>query len=203
MLLETIEQAAMAGVDWIQLREKDLTGREFAALARASIQCAKKISSNVSNHFTNQSFRVIVNDRLDIALSERAGGVHFGETGLPIGEVRRLLQEHEIANVSDRDFLLGVSCHSLESAKIAMLNGADYIFFGPVFDTPSKISFGPPRGLEHLAEICQSISIPVVAIGGITLNNAESCLRVGAAGIAAIRLFQDAADIMSIVRSLR
>ena len=92
------------------------------------------------------------------------------------------------------DFMVGVSCHSLESARAAERGGADYIFFGPVFATPSKAAFGAPQGTERLGKVCASVEIPVLAIGGMNLENAGACIAAGAAGIAAIRLFQDAVD---------
>jgi thiamine-phosphate pyrophosphorylase len=98
---------------------------------------------------------------------------------------------------------VGASCHSLEGAKSAASGGAGYLFFGPVFATPSKAAFGPPQGVERLAEVCRAIAIPVLAIGGITLENAGACLAAGAAGLAAIRLFQDASDPAATVRALR
>jgi len=96
-----------------------------------------------------------------------------------------------------------VSCHSLETAKAADESRADYIFFGPVFATPAKAAYGAPQGLERLAEVCRAVALPVLAIGGITLENASACLSAGAAGIAAIRLFQEAPEIARIVRALR
>jgi thiamine-phosphate pyrophosphorylase len=107
------------------------------------------------------------------------------------------------ARAEARDFLIGVSCHSLEAAKSAAGEGADYLFFGPVFATPSKAAFGAPQGLEPLAEVCRAVSTPVLAIGGITVANAAACLAAGASGIAAIRLFQDAPDMLALVHSLR
>jgi len=92
------------------------------------------------------------------------------------------------------EFLVGVSCHSLEEAREAESAGASYIFFGPVFDTPSKRGMGEPQGVGRLAEICGSVAIPVVAIGGVSELNAGHCIRAGAAGIAAIRMFQEARD---------
>jgi thiamine-phosphate pyrophosphorylase len=103
----------------------------------------------------------------------------------------------------EEDFYIGVSCHSLEAAKSAERGGADYLFFGPVFDTPSKAAYGPPQGLNRLAEVCRSVSIPVLAIGGITLANCAACFSAGASGIAAIRLFQDASDLPDLVQALR
>ena len=144
-----------------------------------------------------------MNDRLDVALAEQAGGVHLGENSLPVDEAKRLLLSSPAAQTPDNDFILGVSCHSPEAAKSAASSGADYIFFGPVFATPSKAAYGAPQGLDRLAQVCSSVNIPVLAIGGITLANVSSCLSAGASGIAAIRLFQDAADPASIVDAIR
>jgi thiamine-phosphate pyrophosphorylase len=193
-LLSKIKAAAASGVDWIQIREKDLSGRDCALLAREALQLAAK--SKASSGGTTY---ILVNDRLDVALSERAGGVHLGENSLPLPEARRFVE-----NRNEPDgFLIGVSCHSLEAARSAASAGADYLFFGPVFATPSKAPFGAPQGLERLAEVCRAVPIPVLAIGGITLANAPDCLAAGAWGIAAIRLFQGAQDISSVVESLR
>ena len=193
-LLSKIEAAAAAGVDWIQIREKDLSGRDCALLTREALQrAAKSQGSNAARTL------IIVNDRLDVALAESADGVHLGENSLPVAEAKRL-----VAKRGERtDFITGVSCHSLEAARSADRDGADYLFFGPVFATPSKAAFGAPQGLERLAAVCRKVSIPVLAIGGITLENASVCLAAGAAGIAAIRLFQYAQGISSLARSLR
>jgi thiamine-phosphate pyrophosphorylase len=189
-----IETAAAAGVDWIQIREKDLSGRNCGLLTREALQrAAKSTASNAA------PTRILVNDRLDVALSEGAGGVHLGENSLPLPEAKRLVK----APALSQHFLIGVSCHSLEAARSAASGGADYLFFGPIFATPSKAAFGAPQGLERLAEVCRAVSIPVLAIGGITLANASACLAAGASGIAAIRLFQDARDMSSLVQSLR
>ncbi len=196
ILLNRIEEAARAGVDWIQLREKDLLGRDSAALTREALHRLKKCSSG-------ETPRLLVNDRLDVALAEQAGGVHLSETALPVQEIRRMLQISPAARPLQGNFLIGASCHSPEAAKSAASTGADYIFFGPVFATPSKAAHGPPQGLERLAVVCSSVEIPVFAIGGITLENAPGCLAVGAAGIAAIRLFQDTADLPRLVQTLR
>ena len=193
-LVSKIESAAASGVDWIQIREKDLSGRDCALLVQEALQRAAKFRAN-----SGAIARILVNDRLDVALSERAGGVHLGEQSLPLREVKRF-----VGNRREReDFLVGVSCHSLEAAKSAASEGADYLFFGPVFTTPSKAAFGAPQGLERLAEVCRAVSIPVLAIGGIALANASDCLAAGASGIAAIRLFQDARDTSSLVQYLR
>ena len=193
-LLSKIEAAAAAGVDWIQIREKDLSGRDCGLLTREALQrAARSTSSNAA------PTRILVNDRQDVALSERAGGVHLGEDSVPLLEAKRLAN----AQAQGQDFLIGVSCHSLEAARSAASAGANYLFFGPVFATPSKAAFGAPQGLDRLAEVCRAVSIPVLAIGGIALANASDCLAAGASGIAAIRLFQDARDMSSLVQSLR
>jgi len=101
------------------------------------------------------------------------------------------------------DFLVGASCHSLERAVEAAAAGAGYILFGPVFATPSKAAFGPPQGLQKLGEVCRAVSIPVLAIGGITQENAAACIEAGAAGIAAIRLFQEAQDLEGLLRRIQ
>jgi len=193
-LLSKIAAATSAGLDWIQIREKDLSGRDCGSLTREALQLAGK-----SSHHKPSPTRIIVNDRLDVALSERAGGVHLGGSSLPLAEARQLAD----SRIPHSDFLIGVSCHSLEAAQPAASGGADYLFFGPIFATPSKAAFGAPQGLDRLAEVCRAISIPVLAIGGITPANAPSCLAAGASGIAAIRLFQDAPDISAPVESLR
>jgi thiamine-phosphate pyrophosphorylase len=193
-LMRKIEAAASAGIDCVQLREKDLSGSDCASLAREAVQRAAQASKNRAT-----PTRIIVNDRLDVALSEHAGGVHLGELSLPIAETRRLADDRE----PSANFLIGVSCHSLEAAKEAESGGADYIFFGPVFATPSKAAFGAPQGLQRLAEVCRAVDLPVVGIGGITLEYAASCISAGAAGIAAIRLFQDAQDLPSLIKTLR
>ena len=193
-LLSKIEAAVEAGVDWIQIREKDLSGKDCSSLTREALQRAAKPSAGKTF-----ATRILVNDRLDVALAERAGGVHLGEKSLPLAESKRLVRNRDEL----KDFLIGVSCHSLEAAKAAASGGADYLFFGPVFATPSKAAFGAPQGLDRLAEVCRAVSIPVLAIGGITLDSAADCFAAGASGIAAIRLFQHSRDMPSLVQPLR
>ena len=186
-LLEKIEIAARAGVDWIQIREKDLSGRSLAALVLEALRRVPR------------GCRILVNDRLDVAYALRADGVHLGEGSLAVQEAKRLLRERKPA----REFLVGASTHSLEAAFSAEKAGADYVVFGPVYATRSKAQYGPPQGIERLTEVSRTLSVPVLAIGGITLHNAQTCREAGAAGIAAIRLFQDADDIAGVVKALR
>jgi thiamine-phosphate pyrophosphorylase len=193
-LLHKIHAAVGTGVDWIQIREKDLSGKECSSLTREALQRGANVSSGKT-----VVTRIIVNDRLDVALAERAGGVHLGEKSLPLAEAKRLVGNRD----EPKDFVIGVSCHSLEAARAAANDGADYLFFGPVFATPSKAAFGAPLGLERLAQVCSAVSVPVLAIGGITLGNVAACLSAGASGIAAVRLFQGAQDISSLAQLLQ
>jgi thiamine-phosphate pyrophosphorylase len=176
-----------AGVDWIQIREKDLPARELFGL---TTECVALAAAGT---------RILVNDRLDVALAAGAAGVHLGRESAPAREVKKWCR----AGHAPPGFLVGVSCHSLNEALAAEADGADYIFFGPVFATPSKEAFGPPQDIARLAEVCRSVRIPALAIGGISPENAAECLRAGAAGIAAIRLFQQTTDLPAVVERLR
>ncbi|HYL63514.1 MAG TPA: thiamine phosphate synthase [Candidatus Methylomirabilis sp.] len=196
-LLDRIEALSAAGIDWIQLREKDLSARALSDLTCSALHRVARHPPSEQAHT-----RLMVNDRLDAALAERAGGVHLGEQSLPVAEARRLLLARQSLSTKASDFLLGVSCHSLDQAKAAATSGANYIFFGPVFVTPSKTKYGPPQGVDRLHEVCSSVPIPVLAIGGITLETAPSCFAAGASGIASVRLFQDAPDPAAVIRNL-
>lgn len=186
-LHECIRNAAAAGVDWIQIREKDLPTRQLDHLVRHAIECAQGAGT-----------KILVNDRLDVALAAGAGGIHLGEASLPVAAVSQWKRSR-----GNTEFTVGVSCHSTEAASAAERDGADYIFFGPVFATPSKAAFGPPQGIERLRAVCAAVRIPVLAIGGITSENAATCIEAGAAGVAAIRLFQDFQNVSETVIRLR
>jgi thiamine-phosphate pyrophosphorylase len=199
-LLSAIRRSISAGVDWIQIREKDLSVRALAALARESVVAARGSATGI-----------LINGRLDVALAARAGGLHLGGDALPLADVAAWCAQNVPGFVAAASgvaflaspFLLGASCHSLDDAQAAARDGAHYIFFGPVFSTPSKLGFGPPQGLARLEEVCRAVRVPVLAIGGITLGNAHECLRAGAAGIAAIRLFQESEDLQKTLGELR
>lgn len=186
-LVGRMEIAARAGVDWIQLREKDLSGRALAELLREAL---RRVPAGC---------RIVLNDRLDVACALGAGGVHLGRESLSVEDARRLAR----GRGATQDFLVGASTHSLAAALSAEKAGADYLVFGPVYATPSKAQYGPPQGIERLAEVCHAVSLPVLAIGGITVENARACLEAGAAGIAAIRLFEEASDLAVVVDRLR
>lgn len=184
-LLRSIEGAVQAGIDWIQIREKDLSARELAALTRNAISTLKDAARGPSERPS-----IIVNDRIDVALATGAAGVHLSGSAIPANEAATWLR----ADNAPREFKMGVSCHSLEEARAAETAGANYIFFGPIYETPAKMDFGQPQGIERLAEVSQQVRIPVLAIGGIHKSNARACIEAGAAGIAAIRLFQEVSD---------
>ncbi len=143
--------------------------------------------------------RILINDRLDVACAVRAAGVHLTQHSIPVANAKKFVRERGVPG----PFLVGASTHSLQAAKAAADSGADYVIFGPVFATPSKAPYGPPQGIERLAEVCRSISIPVLAIGGIRPENACKCSAAGAAGIAAIRIFQETGDFAKVVKQFR
>jgi thiamine-phosphate pyrophosphorylase len=200
-LVEKIVGVAAAGVDWVQIREKELASRELAGLTREAVARVRVAGSSPAGR-ANPVVRVIVNDHLDVAIEAGADGVHLGEASLPVADVAAHLKRINFS-AADRKFLIGASCHSLDGAKAVVRDGADYIFFGPVFATPSKAKFGEPQGVKKLAAVCSAVGVPVIAIGGITLDNAGECIAAGAAGIAAIRLFQDAVTPSQIVSTLK
>jgi thiamine-phosphate pyrophosphorylase len=169
-ILRFIEAAVAAAVQLVQIREKSLS-------ARVLYELTTRAAAIVSGSTT----RLLVNDRFDVARSASADGVHLTERSLPASIVREICGE---------DFLIGVSTHSIETALNARAEGADFIVFGPVFETESKRAFGAPQGLEKLREVTNALQgFPVLAIGGINLDNAAECLRAGASGIAGISLF--------------
>ena len=185
-LYDSIRRAVAAGIHWIQLREKDLESRDLLELARFAVATAQGTQT-----------RVLINDRLDVAVAANAAGIHLGEKSLPLETVVEWRRAGARSN-----FQVGVSCHSLESACAAEAGGVDYIFFGPILATPSKAAFGAPQGLDRLREVCASVKIPVLAIGGVDFENAQECLNAGASGIAAIRLFQRAAEPVELAAQI-
>ena len=167
------------GVDWIQLREKDLAGGLLFELAAAAARSA------------GTTTRILINDRLDVAWAAKASGVHLGEASLPAREVARAKNR-----AGHSEFMVGVSCHSMEAVLQAESDGADYVFFGPVFATPSKAAFGPAQGLTRLAEVCGAVRFPCWRLAGSLwkTDSANAWQRAPAAS-RQLRLFQDAVKI--------
>ena len=184
-LLEVVKGAIAGGCDLIQVREKDLAGGPLLALAREIVEVAKSTAGRCP---------VVVNDRLDVALAAKAAGVHLPADGLPIDLVRR---------GTGKRFVIGRSVHSLAEARQAQKEGADYLFFGPVFETPGKTVFGPPQGPDALRKIVEAVRIPVWAIGGINPESAARLRGIPIAGVAAISFIAAAADPAEAVRVLR
>lgn len=186
-LLAKIADAARAGVDYIQLREKDLPARELESLARDAVQIVRE-TRNVS-----RETRLLINSRSDVAIAAGADGVHLPSDDISPSDARTLWSSPLARNV-----VIAVSCHSAEEVGEAEEQGADFAVFGPIFEkvgTPRKV------GLEALRAACRGRT-PVLAIGGVTLANAGACLEAGATGIAAIRLFQEN-DIVELAEKLR
>jgi len=170
-ILRWIEAAVAAEIPLLQIREKSLTAR---VLYELTTRAAAILNGSMT--------RLLVNDRFDIARAAGAHGVHLTSRSLPANVIRR---------ICDKDFLIGVSTHSLEEALQARADGVDFVLFGPVFETESKRAYGAPQGLDKLREVTNALpGFPVMAIGGINLQNAAECLHAGASGIAAISLFQ-------------
>jgi len=183
-LLNLVETAVTAEIPLLQIREKNLSGRslyELTTRAAALVQ--------------DSSTRLLVNDRADVALAAGAHGVHLTSRSLPASVIRETYGP---------DLIVGLSTHSVAEAQTAKSGGADFVLFGPVFETESKRMFGEPQGLTKLAEVSAAIpELPVIAVGGISIDNFELCLQAGARGIAAIRLLNDPDGLHSTVAEIR
>jgi thiamine-phosphate pyrophosphorylase len=199
-LLEKIADAARAGVDYIQLREKDLATRDLENLAREARQTLERVSREIPT--TRQSSRLLINSRTDVALAVGADGVHLRADDIGVREVRDAVGEFfsRSSEAGERGFLIGASCHAVDEIREAAQQGADFAVLAPIFekkDAPQAAT----AGLEVLREACRG-KLPVFALGGVALDNARACLNAGATGIAAIRLFQEN-RIAEVVQRLR
>jgi thiamine-phosphate pyrophosphorylase len=182
-ILQHIQQAIDASVDLIQIREKDLATQPLLELSSRALELAKGSRS-----------RVLVNDRVDVALAGNLDGVQLGHHSVKTDTVCKHLRETSL--------LIGASVHSMTEFLNAAANSASFVTLGPIFATPSKSAYGPPLGLKLLEQVCQRASMPVFALGGVGLENYRSCLSAGAAGVAAIRLFQTSESLHRAVRSI-
>lgn len=179
-----MQAAVVARIDLVQIREKNLSASVLYQLATSAAGITK-----------GSATKLLINDRSDIAAAAGADGVHLTTSSLPTAVVRQAFGE---------GFLIGVSTHSLEEARLARQGGADFAVFGPVFDTASKKEFGEPPGLTGLARVCSELSpFPVVALGGVMIGNVAECIRAGARGVAAIRMLQQPAQLADIAVEIR
>lgn len=188
-LLEKISECAAAGVDFVQLREKDLSARALEELARKAVAAIPQGSAT----------KLLINARTDVALACRAHGVHLPARDLPASEVRAIWDRAGLTAA-----VIGVSTHSPEEVAQAEAHGADFALFGPVFEKDGESN---PGGLDQLRQACRrpygaTATMPVLALGGITRANAQRCVDAGAAGIAGIRLFQEN-NVARMVSGLR
>jgi len=175
-VLRLVRAAVDADVPLVQIREKSLHARVLYELVARAAEITRGTKT-----------RLLVNDRSDIARAAGADGVHLTTQSLPAEVVR---------NIFGAEFLIGVSTHSLDEARAAHAGGADFVVFGPVFETESKRAYGEPQGLDKLAEVARELGeFPVVAIGGVTFDNVDECFQAGARGIAAIRLLNDTENL--------
>lgn len=174
------EQALAAGVRAVQLREKDLPTRELLDLAYKFRELTARYDA-----------KLFINDRLDIALSADADGIHLGQSGIPVREIRR---------VTGKGMVIGCSAHSIKEAMEAESDGADFITFGPLFPTPSKLKYGEPVGLESLRWAKKEVDLPIFGIGGIKLERIEEVINSGASGVALISGIFSASDRTSAAR---
>jgi thiamine-phosphate pyrophosphorylase len=174
-LPDAVADAARAGACAVQLREKDLPTRDLLELA---LRLRERTAAAGAT--------LLINDRIDLCWAAGADGVQLREDSLPTDVVRRLLGEQR---------LIGVSVHSMEAARRAETQGADFVLFGPVYDTPSKRDYGPPQGIERLAGVTAHVRIPVFAVGGVTAARVPELLGAGARGVGVISAVFGADDI--------
>lgn len=165
-LASVVEECLGAGLRAVQLREKDLPVRELLVLAETLREATRRHGA-----------RLLVNDRADVAMAAGADGVQRTHESMPVEAFRR---------IGGRGFLVGASVHSVGEAREAAAQGADFLVFGPVYETPSKRAYGPPQGREALARVTAAVPLPVLAVGGITPARVSEVLAAGAAGVAVI-----------------
>ena len=185
-LRQKVRAAFAAGLDYVQVREKDLPDRRLEQLVVELATASEKAAAAPPT-------RLLVNERLDLAMACGADGVHLPADSLPPQAVR---------SRAGVDWIVGVSRHAQDEVERAEQGGASYVLLGPVFETPSKPA-AQPLGIPRLQEICRRSRVPVFALGGVTRDNALSCVQAGAAGIAGIRLFQQASDLSELCRYVR
>jgi thiamine-phosphate pyrophosphorylase len=183
-LVGLIREAAAAGVDLIQIRERDMVDGALADLTRAAVEAVRGTSA-----------KVLVNDRLDVALAAGAAGVHLRADSFGASQAR---------TIAPPGFVIGRSVHDVdEAARTEAEGGCDYLIMGTVFPSGSKPSGHEPSGLSALRDVCARVRLPVIAIGGMSIGHAAAVKAAGAAGVAAIGLFRTVPDLAGMVQNLR
>ena len=183
-IAEQVSMAVVTGIDFVQLREKRLPARVLFELTRRAVALTRDTAT-----------RLLVNDRADIAAAAGANGVHLTTRSLDAATIRRTFGD---------DFVIGASTHSVEQARAAAEGGASFAVFGPVFDTSSKRDYGRPVGLGELATVTRKLGdFPVLALGGLNMDNFALCLNAGARGIAGISLFNQSQDFKTIAARIK
>lgn len=189
LLLEGVRMAAAAGVDAIQIRERDLSSRDLTELGKRAVELVRK---------ANPTAKVLINSRSDVAISCGADGVHLRSDDISAAEARAVFMHAGILRP-----IIGVSCHSRREVELAEGHGADFAVFGPIFEKDRKTK---EEGLTSLQSVCHRRSakppMPILALGGVKVENAQECLRTGASGIAGIRLFQNG-NVELVISQLR
>jgi len=181
-LVPLLQRVLTAAAPAIQLRERDLSARELVTLAR-------EVQAVTASH----NSQLLINDRLDVALALEGVGVHLRSNSLPLSVARQMLGPQR---------LLGISVHSVEEGLSAQSQGADYIVLGPIYETPSKLMFGPPLGIHTLEKACKLVRIPIIGIGGVTAARAREMRHAGAFGAAVISAILGVTDVESAAREL-
>lgn len=179
-LPEAVRLALKGGVPAVQLREKDLPVRELLALAQELRGITREFGA-----------KLFVNDHVDVAVAVEADGVHLGRQSMPVDAVRKIVGSK---------MLIGASTHSVQETKEAAAGGADFVTYGPVFETPSKMQYGKPLGKSTIREAKYPISIPLFAVGGIKSGNILQVIAAGADGVALISSILAAEDITAAAR---
>jgi|SRR5262245_1246711 len=183
-ILQQVKKAVEAGIDLIQIREKKICARVLFELSERAVAISRGTPTGI-----------LVNDRADIAAGVRAAGVHLTTQSLQTSVVRKTFGDN---------FLIGASTHSFDEARAAFEQGSDFVVFGPIFPTLSKQRFGRPVGLQELNEVTNRLGgLPLLALGGVSENNAQQCLKAGASGVAGISLFGEPERIETTAAEIR
>ena len=181
-LVPLLQRVLTVGAPAIQLRERDLPAKELVTLAR-----------EVQAVMASRRSQLLINDRVDVALTMEGVGVHLRSDSLPVSVARQLLGAQR---------LLGISVHAVEEAVRVESQGVDYIVLGPIYETPTKQMFGPPLGIQTLEKACRLVRIPIIGIGGVTAARVREMRSAGAFGVAVITAVLGAINVESAAREL-